>query len=545
MTDHSRHLKRFLKNRKGYSGIIATIFLVLVVLFLFFNVFMFMAQRNADLQDTIGQAQQMDMDTKNEKLLISEAEISANNDQVSVDCKISNTGALTSQLVRLWVQSTIDSEAVSEVLNPAITIQLGETIAYSDSIAVSGASPSRENNFWFVTGRGNIVSATDSIAFQQEIARKIGSILLDWGDFRYYDLLSADGKSNVQLPDPVFDFTLPKSHAILLGIQIRNLDPDGRSITLTADSFAVLQGTTIDKDGNMKKADPYFSKICEVTSNTYTPGVFAPLTLDLNVPTIIYFFIPKEKTNLYSADLSIVLQGYTENSDFSETIPFGALEFSSSMKQLYYETGGAQTLVAGQTSDLIQVVRRLVTSPDPGGITPIVTGTLTVTLSGQAGGKFYSDHEGTHPITSIIIRDGTSFATFYYRDSKVEKPTLKASAGGYTPASTKFNIIAGTMTKLFFSKGASQTVDVNHESTNIKVQIRNQYDAPIKTSTPLTVTLSTTSSGGTFQHGTLITINSGQSESGDFWYKDTVRGTPTLTASSGSLTPATTVFTIR
>ena len=128
---------------------------------------------------------------------------------------------------------------------------------------------------------------------------------------------------------------------------------------------------------------------------------------------------------------------------------------------------------------------------------------------------------------------------------KVESPTLKASAAGYVAASTRFTITAGTMAKLFFIKGANQTIKVGENSANIKVRILNEYGAPFKTTTPLIVSLSTTSTGGTFQHGFSITINSGQSDSPDFWYKDTIRGTPTLTASSGTLTPATTVFTIR
>jgi len=546
LTDPSRHLKRFFKDRKGYSGIIATIFMVLVLLFLFFDVFMFTAQRNADLQDTVSLSQQMEADSKNEELMISDAEISANAGQVSIDCKISNMGTLPSQLVRLWVQINVTSEAVSEIQNPTITIQPGETVTFSDILAVSGASPSTQNNFWFATARGNIVSATDSILFQQEIAKKIGSILLDWGDFRYYDLLSYGGTTDIQLPDPIFDFTLPQKHAVLLGVQIRNLDPDGRQITLTGNSFACLQGVKVDpKTGIISKLDPQYYKIATVTSDTFRPNtVFADLTLDINVPTVIYFFVPKDKTkDFYSADLTIVLQGYTATSDFSQTVPFGALEFSSSMPQLFFQTGSGQTLIAGQLSGPITIGRRY-NNPDPP-IVPITTGDLTVALSGAAGGKFYKDSAGTIPITSIVINDGESSAIFYYKDLKVEKPILKASAGGYVAASTKFTITAGTMSRLVFIKGASQTLNVNQTSANIKVRIQNEYGVPFKTTTSRIVSLSTTSAGGTFQHGFSITISSGQSDSPDFWYKDSVHGTPTLTASYGSLTPATTTFTIR
>ena len=47
---HFRFHKRFLKNKKGYSGIVATIFMVLVMLFLVFNVNMYMQDRDSALQ---------------------------------------------------------------------------------------------------------------------------------------------------------------------------------------------------------------------------------------------------------------------------------------------------------------------------------------------------------------------------------------------------------------------------------------------------------------------------------------------------------------
>ena len=45
-----RHRKRFLADHKGYSEIVGAIFMVLIALFLFFNVFMFVLDRNTAFQ---------------------------------------------------------------------------------------------------------------------------------------------------------------------------------------------------------------------------------------------------------------------------------------------------------------------------------------------------------------------------------------------------------------------------------------------------------------------------------------------------------------
>ena len=82
----------------------------------------------------------------------------------------------------------------------------------------------------------------------------------------------------------------------------------------------------------------------------------------------------------------------------------------------------------------------------------------------------------------------------------------------------------------------------------ITVQVQDSNGNPVTTG--VNVGLATTSTTGTFWSNsggttkiTSITIPSGSS-SASFYYSDTASGAPTLTASSGSLTPATAIITI-
>ncbi len=107
---------------------------------------------------------------------------------------------------------------------------------------------------------------------------------------------------------------------------------------------------------------------------------------------------------------------------------------------------------------------------------------------------------------------------------------------------------AGTASKLAYTAGASQSVNAGSVSSVVTVQVQDVNSNPVTTGA--TVSLSTSSSGGSFYSDsggntqiTSIVISSGQS-SGNFYYKDTTAGTPTLTVSSTGLTSATTQFTI-
>jgi hypothetical protein len=123
-----------------------------------------------------------------------------------------------------------------------------------------------------------------------------------------------------------------------------------------------------------------------------------------------------------------------------------------------------------------------------------------------------------------------------------------------------FSTLSGTIifvqacdpaSKLFFSAGTSQVLQAGTVSNQITVQLRGASNNPVNALSNITVNLATNaSSSGHFysdQNGnnqiSTITIKQGQN-SANFYYKDTLAGHPTLTATSAGLTAATTIFSV-
>ena len=124
-----------------------------------------------------------------------------------------------------------------------------------------------------------------------------------------------------------------------------------------------------------------------------------------------------------------------------------------------------------------------------------------------------------------------------------------------------FSTLSGTIvlvqacepvSKLAFTAGASQVLQVETVSNQITVQLQNAYNNSVNAASNTTINLVTSaSSSGHFYSDknsqnqiSSIIIKQGQN-SGSFFYQDAAAGNPTLVASSQSLKSATTQFTIK
>jgi len=155
LTVHSRHAKCFVHNKKGYAGIIASVFLVLVVLYLYYNVFSVTQNRNVAFQDAASQSQQLDLDRSMELVAISDVTYSVG--RLSLIAK--NIGAIPVQLVRIWAQN-LETGYVTFSFSPPIILHSGDEVPLSFQIGINGAE--NEILFWFVTARGNLLPVNNS-----------------------------------------------------------------------------------------------------------------------------------------------------------------------------------------------------------------------------------------------------------------------------------------------------------------------------------------------------------------------------------------------
>ncbi len=96
-------------------------------------------------------------------------------------------------------------------------------------------------------------------------------------------------------------------------------------------------------------------------------------------------------------------------------------------------SGTDQTLTAGQMSTAVTV--------DVYDAFGAVTSGITLNLaSTSATGRFYSDEAGTEELTSLVIPQGESQASFYYADTAEDTPTITVFIDDMASASTQFTI---------------------------------------------------------------------------------------------------------
>ena len=204
--------------------------------------------------------------------------------------------------------------------------------------------------------------------------------------------------------------------------------------------------------------------------------------------------------------------------------------------KLMITSGGSQSLAIDSLSGEVVVQRQDLNS------NPVNAAALVVGLySTSSGATFYSD-AGITPTTSVTIPAGANSTSFWYKDSVAGSPTLTASAGTLTSATTTFTISAGAATTLVYTT-STQTLPAGSVSSVITVQRQDVHGNPV-TSGAITVGLSSSSSAGNFYSDvagknliTSIQIIDGSSTA-SYYYNDTKVGQPSLTASSAGLTSA-------
>ncbi len=136
------------------------VFFLLIVMVVFAS-FIVILNQNTGLEQTTVQAKQLDLDRYTElaTVSVSNPEIAVLNQNVYISCSITNNGTLPAQLVRLWIRDITQDTVGNMIITPSIIIQPGTYIQYFNSSYVVNASSSDQFAFWFISTRGNTISA--------------------------------------------------------------------------------------------------------------------------------------------------------------------------------------------------------------------------------------------------------------------------------------------------------------------------------------------------------------------------------------------------
>lgn len=152
------------RNKKGIGTVFGMVFFILIVVIVFAS-FIIVLTQNTGLEQTTIQAKQIDLDryTELETVSITNPETAVLNNVVYLSCSITNNGTLPTELTRLWIKDITTGAICNVALTPSIVLQPPSNIYYFKSATVAGSSGSDQFAFWFITTRGNSISAYPNI----------------------------------------------------------------------------------------------------------------------------------------------------------------------------------------------------------------------------------------------------------------------------------------------------------------------------------------------------------------------------------------------
>jgi len=313
---------RFTACSKGFSTVIGTTFMVLIMLLLSTGVFLWSLSRITDYNEAVKDKSQLEVDRLSEKVTASNVNYEVLKSTVLVEVKLKNEGPLPVQITTLWIlDTTIKKYGFNNTLN--LSLKPGEEIfctgGKSIRVEIKGANSTDTFTSWFVTARGNIVNLEKGVIVAQ-LAQGIGSISFDFEKFWHYDFRSKPSDGTPLPPKSRNNYTISANNYTVFHVMLVNLDPLGEDIVLNGNSSIYIicaQRSTV-KYG--------IWNLVNVTSNKIYPNSHAQYYLKYGVWTEVYFagnpltILNPDVNTAYP--LNILLFGRKGNNDYGQNIPF-------------------------------------------------------------------------------------------------------------------------------------------------------------------------------------------------------------------------------
>ncbi|MDI6905747.1 MAG: hypothetical protein QMD13_09780 [Candidatus Bathyarchaeia archaeon] len=328
MTIHSSLRKRFRKliaNSKGFSSVIGTTFMVLVMLFLSTSVFLWTLSQNTIYNEAVRARNQEEADCQNENVVASAGNYSVTGDQVTVKVVLKNAGSIAVQIINLWVLDTsiqrYTNKSLSLSLTPGEVLNLVEPSPLT--VTIPGADPNHNFASWFVTARGNTIPLEkEQAVIVAQLAQGIGSLALDFDTFRYYNI---SGGKLVNCPAGNPTFRVPYGETIAFGFNLTNFDQSKKTITFHGQS--VLWSIFPASPGQLNGPIWY---IANVNPDGSIDATYSPISLAWGESKLFVFakqagkWFTQQQNTLGA--LNLLLYGtFQDESEYAQNIPFVAI----------------------------------------------------------------------------------------------------------------------------------------------------------------------------------------------------------------------------
>ena len=215
-----------------------------------FASFMVILNQSNGLEHTAIQTRQMDNDRAAESVTTVPVYPEIASDPFTFKCKLQNTGTLTVEIMRFWIEDltthNIKNYEKSIVLTPGEKWD-GEGanhIPFSQDVDMA-YDLSHNYHFWFVSARGNTFTESPPVKIYVTnnigAAQGMGSILMDFNDFKYFDVANRpDGQYYLKDLNPKNGYSVNQERTSNTGplfrVKLTNVDWRGRDITINDQS---------------------------------------------------------------------------------------------------------------------------------------------------------------------------------------------------------------------------------------------------------------------------------------------------------------------
>lgn len=285
-----KSVEKLVGSSKGFSSVVGTVFMVLVVMLLSTGVFLWTLSQNTLYNQAVMQKNQTELDRLNEKVTASNVNYTVAGNLVSVQVALQNQGPLSAQIVSLWViDATLNKYNFSSPLN--INMKPGNTTTLTGANAIKvkiiGALWSDQLSSWFVTARGNVVppQSVGGLTVAQ-VSAGIGSVSMDFSSFFYYNVsITAPWALSPWLNGGNGYNINSKGGDVAFKVRLTNFDyPQKRDITLSSHS---IFWALFPSGGTQQRGAPWF--IVNVNNSGIIANTFKNVTLPYGAPTDIFF----------------------------------------------------------------------------------------------------------------------------------------------------------------------------------------------------------------------------------------------------------------
>jgi len=321
--------RRKTAGKKGFSSVVGAVFMVLIMMVLASSYFVYSLSQNNVYNNAVAQKNQLNVDRLSESAeVINTTYTPYTNGKVTVYAQIKNIGASSIQFLTVWLK--VYNASWTNYNHSNLTdanVQGGSTFTLPPlNLTVSGFNSNFTYSFasWLITARGNVVPLQQTIVSANniivaQVSQGIGSISMDFKQFRYYDFGSGYVSNGTSLPSSKNSYSIPNSNNTILAVLLTNYDNTTQDIILNANSYFWI---ITPQAGTVK---PAAWNIANVTNGKYINS-FSTQTLQYGKPTIVYFG-PSSPSFAASAlptvvPVFILLFGKIGTDDFGQNIPF-------------------------------------------------------------------------------------------------------------------------------------------------------------------------------------------------------------------------------